>query len=189
MTYTITRFTASERSLLPRPDQPFPVIGRLVPLYDGQVWTFTEELLPSPREKVYPPDLYDPAEYLDSPDRAIFLAMLGGCCIGSIRICRRWNRSAFVEDLSVDRLHRGCGVGTLLMDAAVRWSRENGLHGVSLETQDWNLLACRFYLKYGFHLGAADSFLYDAFPETRRETALFFYLLPNPAAPAPPCDE
>ena len=102
MTYTITRFTASERSLLPRPDQPFPVIGRLVPLYDGQVWTFTEELLPSPREKVYPPDLYDPAEYLDSPDRAIFLAMLGGCCIGSIRICRRWNRSAFVEDLSVD---------------------------------------------------------------------------------------
>lgn len=179
MGYSIVRMTASELGLLPRPEEPFSVIGRLVPLYDGQNWSFSEELLPQPGEKTYLPDVYDPAEYLDNPDKAAFLAMLDGQCVGSIRVYRRWNRNAFVEDLAVDRLHRGHGVGTMLMDAAVVWSRENGLHGVCLETQDWNLLACRFYLKYGFRLGAADRFLYDAFPETRKETALFFYLLPN----------
>ena len=65
------------------------------------------------------------------------------------------------------------------MDTAAAWSRERGLHGVSLETQDWNLLACRFYLKYGFRLGGIDRFAYDADAPYRGETALYFYLLPN----------
>jgi streptothricin acetyltransferase len=64
----------------------------------------------------------------------------------------------------------------MLMDAAVNWGRENGLHGVSLETQDNNLFACRFYIKYGFKLGGADRRVYDAFTN-REETALYFYLL------------
>jgi len=65
----------------------------------------------------------------------------------------------------------------MLMDAAINWGKENGCHGISLETQDNNLLACRFYLKYGFKLGGIDRHSYDAFPN-REETALYFYLLP-----------
>lgn len=66
----------------------------------------------------------------------------------------------------------------MLIDAALSWGRESGLYGVSLETQDWNLLACRFYLGYGFRLGGVDRLLYAAGPY-REETALFFYLLPD----------
>ena len=64
------------------------------------------------------------------------------------------------------------------MNAAVNWGNENGYYGISLETQDNNLLACRFYLKYGFRLGGIDRYSYDAFPN-RGETALYFYLLPD----------
>lgn len=177
MNYTIVRYDRSRLSLLPHPQEPLMVIGRLVPSYDGSQWKTTEELFESPIEKKYADDSFNPTDYIDNPHQAAFLALLGGHCIGSIRVCRRWNRNAFIDDLAVDYAHRGHGVGTLLMDAAVGWGRENKLRGVSLETQDWNLLACRFYLKYGFTLGGADSHVYDELPPSRGETALYFYLL------------
>jgi ribosomal protein S18 acetylase RimI-like enzyme len=117
--------------------------------------------------------------YIGNSKEAAFLAMLDGECVGSLRVCKRWQGSAFIDDLAVDRAHRGRGVGTMLMDAAVAWSKEKGLHGVSLETQDNNLLACRFYLKYGFKLGGIDQRLYDAHADYREEMALYFYLPPN----------
>lgn len=178
MDYTILRFDETRLHFLPRPQQPFAIIGRLVPRFDGQMWSLSEELLDTPREKTYPDDRYDPMEYIDNPDQAVFLAMDEEECVGSIRVCKRWNGNAFIDDLAVDRAHRGQGIGRRLMDAAVKWGRENKLHGVSLETQDWNLLACRFYLLYGFQLGGIDCRVYDKF-ETRSETALYFYLLPG----------
>jgi len=175
--YTIVRFDRSMLALLPRPEEPFEIIGRLVPEYDGRQWHLSEELLDAPREKTYPDDSFDPMAYIDNPDEAAFLAMRGEACVGSLRVGKRWNDNAFIDDLAIDRAHRGHGVGTLLMDAAVAWGKEKGLHGVSLETQDWNLLACRFYLKYGFILGGIDRCVYDAHAY-RGETALYFYILP-----------
>lgn len=177
MSYAIIRFDGTVLNLLPQPQEPFEVIGRLVPKYDGHAWSASEALFDAPYAKVYPDDRFDPAAYVDKPNEAAFLAMHGGQRVGSIRVCRRWNQNAFIDDLLVAAAHRGRGVGTMLMDAAVRWGKENGLHGVSLETQDNNLLACRFYLKYGFKLGGIDRRVYDASPY-RGETALYFYLEP-----------
>lgn len=178
MCYQVIPFDNSLKQFLPRPQHPFPVIGRLIPRYDGEQWRLSQELLSSPRVKTYPDDVFDPLDYVNNPDRAAFLAFQGDLCIGSIRLSRRWNQMAWIEDLAVDPPHRGRNVGTMLMDAALSWSRERGLNGVSLETQDWNLLACRFYLRYGFQLGGIDRLLYAAGPY-REETALYFYLLPD----------
>jgi len=178
MGYETVRFDISMLSLLPRPQEPFEIIGRLVPIYNGQEWKLYEELRDTPREKLYPDDSFDPMTYINNPDEAAFLAMLDGQCVGSLRVGKRWNDNAFIDDLAVDRDHRGKGVGTMLMDAAVKWGKEKGLHGVSLETQDINLRACRFYLKYGFKLGGIDKHVYDAHIY-RNETALYFYLLPE----------
>jgi len=178
MPYTVARFDESMLPLLPQPEEPFEIIGRLVPEYDGREWKLSEELLAVPREKLYPDDDFDPMMYVDNPNEAAFLAMLDGKCVGSLRVGKRWNGNAFIDDLAIDRAHRWHGVGTMLMDAAVGWGKERGLHGVSLETQDWNLLACRFYLKYGFKLGGIDRCVYDAHAY-RAETALYFYLLPD----------
>jgi streptothricin acetyltransferase len=72
--------------LLPRPQEPFEIIGRLIPKYDGNEWTYTEELLDTPREKLYPDDSFDPKTYIDNPSEAAFLAMADGNCVGSIRV-------------------------------------------------------------------------------------------------------
>jgi len=178
MAYEIARFDISMLSLLPRPQEPFEIIGRLVPVYDGHEWNVSEELLDEPREKLYPDDSFDPMTYIDNPDEAAFLAMLDNKCVGSLRVCKRWNGNAFIDDLAIDRAHRGKGAGTMLMDAAVNWGKERGLRGVSLETQDNNLRACRFYLKYGFKLGGIDRHVYDTHAY-RGETALYFYLFPE----------
>jgi streptothricin acetyltransferase len=163
--------------LLPQPQEAFEIIGRLVPKYDGKEWSISETLFDTPYMKTYPNDVFDPKMYVDNPNEAAFIAMLDGLRVGSIRVGRRWNKNAFIDDLVVDIIHRGHGFGTMLMDAAVNWGKENDYHGISLETQDNNLLACRFYLKYGFKLGGIDRHSYDVFPN-REETALYFYLLP-----------
>lgn len=178
MSYTIVRFNDTILNLLPHPQEEFEIIGRLIPKYDGNEWIISEELYSKPYLKTYPNDVYDPKIYINNPNEAAFIAICDGKRVGSIRIGRRWNQNAFVDDFLVDRIHRGHGVGTMLMDAAVNWGIENGYHGISLETQDNNLLACRFYLKYGFKLGGIDRYVYNAFPN-RNETALYFYILPE----------
>lgn len=179
MSYTVKRFDETMVSLLPRKQEPFDIIGRIIPVYNGVEWILHEELLDELRTKTYLDDIFDPKVYINNPNEAAFLAMYDDECIGSLRIGRRWNKNAFVDDLEISRIHRGHGVGTMLMNEAVRWSITNGYHGISLETQDWNLIACRFYIKYGFKLGGIDYHSYDAYETNRNEIALYFYLLPD----------
>lgn len=181
MKYAIVPFNEAVLSLLPHAHEPYTVTERMVPIFNGRDWQLLEEPLPGPVERRYPEEGFEPQAYIGSRDRAAFLAMVGGCCVGSVRVCRRWNGNAWIEDLAVDRDHRGRGLGTRLLDAAVNWGREQGLHGVFLETQDWNPPACRFYLRYGFRLEGMDRRLYQAFEEHRQETALYFYLFPEKA--------
>lgn len=61
------------------------------------------------------------------------------------------------------------------MDSAVAWCREKGQGAVSLETQNNNLQACRFYIKYGFELCGINTKKY-ALSEYKDETALYFYM-------------
>ncbi|MDR2569223.1 MAG: GNAT family N-acetyltransferase [Oscillospiraceae bacterium] len=178
MDYSIIRYNEKILSLLPEKQEPFEIIGRLIPIYNGQQWKISENIFEKPTYKTYPNEIYEPREYIDNPNQAAFVALYNNEWVGSIRICRRWNNNAFIDDLSVGRQFRGKGIGTKLMNAAVNWSRENNLYGVSLETQDMNLLACRFYIKYGFMLGGIDRLVYTA-EDYIKETALYFYLLPT----------
>lgn len=42
------------------------------------------------------------------------------------------------------------------------WAKDKKLYGLALETQDNNLLACRFYSKCGFIIGAVNAMLHDS---------------------------
>ena len=46
---------------------------------------------------------------------------------------------------------------------------------MKLETQDVNVLACRFYDKLGFQIGAVDTMLYANF-DNADEKAIFWYI-------------
>ena len=99
----IVRFTEEHLKLLPQPEQPIDVIGRLAVRFDGAQWHHAEELLATPCQHTYPDDDYDPRDYLNSDERAAFLALEDGMRIGSVRVYRRWNHNAFIEDIKVDR--------------------------------------------------------------------------------------
>lgn len=158
-------------------NQPFPVIGRLIPYYEDGKWTYMEELFPEPKEKYYMDDDENWSLYIGNPDKAIFLCYEDGQCAGQIILRRDWNHYAFIEDISVAAAFRGRGVGTALMEQAVRWAKEKELDGLALETQDNNLLACRFYAKFGMEIGAVNTMLYKNAPKPWcDEIAVFWYL-------------
>lgn len=156
------------------PNEPFQVMGRLVPGLENGLWLVKEELYEAPYEKFYPAEEIDFADYIDNPSKAVFMYFDGEQCVGQVRIRVSWNRYCFVEDLAVARDFRGRGIGHELLKQARRWAEERELTGFALETQDVNLLACRFYRKYGFVLGGVDTMLYRNVGNAQ-EMALFWY--------------
>jgi ribosomal protein S18 acetylase RimI-like enzyme len=70
----------------------------------------------------------------------------------------------------VDRGWRGRGVGSALLEAAIGWARERGLHKMSLEAWAHNTRAIALYRKFGFvqegrrvrHYRRASGELWDA---------------------------
>ncbi len=168
-----------DRQRLPdasRPSEPFSVIGRLRPSLKNGCWTWQEELLDAPVTKTYPND-DDFSDCIDNPNKKVFLAYTGSVCCGRIVLRRDWNGYGFVEDLQVAAAARGRGIGTGLIRQAIRWAKQQGLHGLSLETQDTNLTACRFYAKSGFVIGGVNTLFYANLPTPLcDEAAIFWYL-------------
>lgn len=175
----IVALTQQNRKDANHANQPFEVIGLLKPQFSGGVWSWSEELFDRPRWKRFPD--YDEEFYdlhIDNPNKGAYLAYDQGECIGQLVLRADWNGYAFIEDICVARAARGRGVGTALMETAVRWARERELSGLALETQDNNLLACRFYIKRGFQIGGVNTLFYRNCPEPScHETAIFWYLL------------
>lgn len=155
-------------------NQPFEIIGKIKPTFVGGIWAYTEEIYEQSYIKAYPNDLCDYAVYINNPDKTVFFAYSGAECIGQIILKRDWNSYAFIEDICVAKSARGQGVGTALIQKAIEWAKNSDLKGLALETQDNNLLACRFYAKCGFVIGAVNTMLYKNFDQ--EEFAVFWYL-------------
>jgi streptothricin acetyltransferase len=155
---------------------PFEVIGKIIPKYENDTWTYTEEIYPEVHEKQYPHDVEDYEAYINSKDKTVFFFYDNDMCIGQIKIHKNWGRYAFIDDLMVIKNARGKGVGHALINQAIEWAKQNQLMGLTLETQDNNLWACRFYSKCGFRIGGIDDMLYDNFPDIADEKAIFWYL-------------
>lgn len=155
-------------------NQPFEVIGKIKPTFYNGKWTYTEELYEKPYIKEYQNDSYDCTAYIDNPDKTVFFAYSDTECVGQIVLKRDWNEYAFIEDICVAGTIRGQGIGTSLIQTAIEWAKDSNLKGLALETQDNNLLACRFYAKCGFIIGSVNTMIYKNF--NNEEFAVFWYL-------------
>ena len=173
--YEIVKLSEATSRFLPHTNQPFEITGRFIPIYDGEKWLYKEILFTEKSRKTYEDEPVDPKDYTDSGKRAMFLAVCNDICIGTIRISTGWREKGYIEDISVDTAYRHMGVGKKLMDSAADWCREQNLNRITLETQDNNLNACRFYVKYGFELCGINTKKY-ALSEYENETALYFYM-------------
>ena len=71
---------------------------------------------------------------------------------------------AVLWDIRVSPRERGGGIGSALFRAAGDWAGARGCRRLKIETQNVNVLACRFYHKMGCTLGAIDRFAYPGQP-------------------------
>ena len=87
----------------------------------------------------------------------VFVAVLENRDIGWIELgYESWNNRMRVWELLVEKEFRKRGIGTLLMNHAVKIAREKGARMLVLETQTNNAEAIEFYLQFGFSLIGLD---------------------------------
>jgi len=68
-------------------------------------------------------------------------------------------------DIRVLPEKRGFGVGSMLFEQGVNWSKERGCKRIKIETQNTNINACRFYKKHGCKLGNINQYAYGDLSE------------------------
>lgn len=169
-------------------NEPFAMIGRLVPTYAEGKWRWTEELLAVPREKVYEDEARDWTEYIAKPDKAIFLCYLNGQCAGRIVLHEAWNRYAFIEDLDVKRAFRRQGVGTALMEPGQALGQGTRLGRPGAGNAGYEPDRLRFYQKCGLEIGAVNTMLYKNMPAPACEDIAIFWYLKFPETDGKACD-
>jgi len=169
----IIQMTRSNMHDFNQSNESFIVTGRIIPKYENGHWTYTEETFSEPYVKQYEKDEID-LSYVEDNEKAVFFYYSDNNCVGQIMLSSHWNGYALVEDIAVRQDWRHMGVGTALLKKAVEWAKERHFIGLTLETQDVNVSACRFYAKNGFVIGGIDHMLYSSFP-TANEVAVFWY--------------
>lgn len=94
--------------------------------------------------------------------KAFAVALNGNKEVGWIELgYEKWNNRMRVWEFLVEKSYRRRGIGTLMMNHAVRIAREKGARMLVLEAQTNNADAIDFYLDYGFDLIGVDIAAYS----------------------------
>lgn len=83
-----------------------------------------------------------------SPDDVCLIAEVDGAAVATLNASMR--RGVVSLGMLVDGRHRGQGVGSALMSAAVAWAKDKGAHKMTLEVWPHNASARALYVKFGF---------------------------------------
>jgi GNAT superfamily N-acetyltransferase len=83
---------------------------------------------------------------------------------------------AVLWDIRVDEDYKHQGIGQVLFDMAVKWSRDAGLNQMKIECQNVNVPAVIFYHKQGAVLSEINEYAYYNDPKSRHEAQFIWYL-------------
>ena len=83
-----------------------------------------------------------------------------------------WSNRLRVTELWIDDAYRRKGIGTALMNIAVKRAKDENRRVIMLETQSRNEAAIAFYLVYGFTLIGFDACAYQNNDMQRREVRM-----------------
>ena len=132
----ITEMKAGHLKDIDKPSEPFEVIGKIIPRYENENWTFTELLYEAPYLKSYQDEEdeedeeADCLEYIDNTDKIIYLYYQDDKCVGKVKLRKNWNRYAYIEDIAVCKDFRGQGIGSALINISIEWAKHKNLHGL-----------------------------------------------------------
>jgi RimJ/RimL family protein N-acetyltransferase len=87
------------------------------------------------------------------PHAAVFVAEADGELVGRLSLSRDQHpASRHVADLGlmIAAAHRRRGIGRALLEQAVVWAREAGVHKLELHVFPWNAPALELYAAFGF---------------------------------------
>lgn len=125
--------------------------------------------LEKPLEKSYTGTFFE--EHVEEP--RVFAAVMNRDHVGWIELgYEKWNNRMRVWEFLVKEEFRKMGIGSLLMDHAIKVAKERGARMLVLETQSCNVPAILFYLKRGFNLIGFDSAAYSNDDIKKREVRL-----------------
>ncbi|MFN8673066.1 MAG: GNAT family N-acetyltransferase [Candidatus Sericytochromatia bacterium] len=128
-----------------------------------------------PKIKKYPEEELKIDKYIDSEDKIVYFAFYHNEIVGQIVFSKSWNNYGYIEDIRVNNNFRKMGIGKLLINKAKEWAIDKNYLGLSLETQNNNTEACKFYEKCGFEIGGFDKYLYKNTPNLSNEIAIYWY--------------
>ena len=174
MTIEIKEITAANQDALRLPNEPFLNEGKVIPIYDGENWSYRiNEFAPEEvTEQCFPNEDYE-FEKMGEDFRGL-AAYADGKCVGYALLYEQWNRYLYLDNLLVLKDYRRYGVGSILLKRAMELAEKMDKIGVWLICQDNNLGACQFYFKNGYTLGGMNLPVYDG---TKQEgkADLYFY--------------
>ena len=102
-----------------------------------------------------------------------FVALAEGQVAGGVLLSvEEWRLVAKIEDLIVGRQFRRYGIGSLLLNCASDWARNQGCWAILLETQNVNYPAIQFYLRNGLEVWSINRNYYPPGP-AEHEVAIF----------------
>ncbi|MCK5129663.1 MAG: GNAT family N-acetyltransferase [Clostridiales bacterium] len=173
MNINIIQINNKNKYYINKSNEPFVIVGEIIPTFIDGKWNYKEMLYDISTQKHYLNEEINAEEYINNINKVIFFACIDNKCIGQIVLRKNWNNYCFIEDISLAKNYRRKGIGKILIDKAQKWADYFGLAGLMLETQNNNILTCRFYLKQGFEIGSVDKLLYSGLGND--EYAIFFY--------------
>ncbi len=112
-------------------------------------------LLPQLSTSATPLTRTDVEELVASPSTTVFIARDDGRIVGSLTLVIfpiPTGRRSWIEDVVVDEIARGSGVGEALTTAAIEESRRQHVRSIVLTTRPSREAANRLYTRLGFEL-------------------------------------
>lgn len=97
----------------------------------------------------------------------------GGLVALAVTEPQTWNNTLMIWHFQVHGDHRRKGYGEALLRYVCRRAAEKGFRAVTLETQNTNVPAIRFYLRCGFEIEGIDASFYSNNESGEEEVALF----------------
>ena len=129
--------------------------------------------LEKPLEKGFEDKLF--ADHVEEP--RVYAAVLAGQQVGWVELgYHGWNNRMRLWEFLVEVEFRRVGIGSMLMEHAVKVAKQKRARMLVLETQSCNVPAINFYLKHGFSLIGFDVAAYSNEDVEKKEVRLEFGL-------------